>query len=203
MISPAAARANNPSRSWIASSGDIRRTSVGSACSARLRIQIAHESMSSSGVAPSNEKSAYTPQAPSAVSLSRSIIIKSFPRTSSTPREVRRTRLVLKSTHELSGRHHPYDRAPMRPAHSWDPCGAGLVRLFDECVGSGRKLATWHEFCGLKSETRVDVTLRRIDRKPDFSREMFEPRPNLRPFFRRKRFRWAKSGKWLSNLIDS
>jgi hypothetical protein len=31
--------------------------------------------------------------------------------------------------------------------------------------------------------------LRRIDWKPDFSRQMLEPRPNLRPVPRRKRLR--------------
>jgi hypothetical protein len=46
-----------------------------------------------------------------------------------------------------------------------------------------------HELGRLKRETRVDVTLGRVDWKPDFSSQTLEPRANPRPVLRRKRLR--------------
>jgi hypothetical protein len=54
----------------------------------------------------------------------------------------------------------------------------GAIALFDA-----------HEFGRLQRETRVNVTLRRVDWEPDFSSQTLESRANLRPVLRRKRLR--------------
>ncbi len=54
--------------------------------------------------------------------------------------------------------------------------------------GSGRVVALLvaHELGRLERETRVHVTLWRIDRKPDFSGETLQSRANPGPLLRRK-----------------
>jgi hypothetical protein len=49
-------------------------------------------------------------------------------------------RFVSKSKHEIGRRHHPNDRAPMRPPHGRDTGDTCHVRLFDERVDHRRKL---------------------------------------------------------------
>ena len=58
-----------------------------------------------------------------------------------------------------------------------------------EDAGRGVVLFGAHELGRLECETRVDVTFRRVDWKPDLSTKTFEPRANLRPVFRTKRLR--------------
>ena len=57
-----------------------------------------------------------------------------------------------------------------------------------------------HELGRLECETRVHVTFRRVDWKPDLSSQTLEPRANLRPGLRRKRLRCPFGRRLRMNL---